>query len=86
MWVDGMSQREHLVELVELLPESEVAAAERYLEFLCADPVARALALAPEDDEPESEFERRAVAVARGELGRGERGASLGQLKADLGL
>jgi hypothetical protein len=86
MSVDNMSDREHLAELVERLPEAEVPAAERYLEFLCADPVARALALAPEDDEPESEFERQAVAAARGELERGERGASMGQLKADLGL
>lgn len=76
-----MSSREHLLELVGRLPDSEVEAAERYLEFLCADPVSRALALAPEDDEPESEFERQAVAVAREELDRGERGASLERLK-----
>ena len=81
-----MASRDHLVELSERLPERELPAAERFLEFLCADPVSRTLALAPDDDEPESAFERQAVALARGEFERGERGTPIGQLKEELDL
>ena len=84
--VRTMSSRDHLVELIERLPERELPAAERFLEFLCADPVSRALALAPDDDEPESAVERQAVALARGEFERGERGTPIGQLKEELDL
>ncbi len=81
-----MPTRERLTELVDRLPDGELAAAERYLEFLCADPVTRALAAAPEDDEPETEFERAAVQEARDSFANGESGASVASLRSDLGL
>jgi hypothetical protein len=70
-----MASKEALHRLVDELPESEVLAAERYLEYLSVarqDSFLRALVQAPLDDEPETEDERAAVAEARGALERGE--------------
>jgi hypothetical protein len=66
--------RDTLHRLVDELPESELAVAERFLNYLraTADPVLRALLEAPLDDEPETDEERRAVHEAREELARGE--------------
>jgi predicted transcriptional regulator len=50
-----MTDKERLHSLVEELPEPEVHAALRFLEYLrreTSDPVARALQEAPYDDEP----------------------------------
>lgn len=50
-----MTEKERLHSLVEELPEPEVHAALRFVEYLrreASDPVARALRLAPDDDEP----------------------------------
>ena len=70
-----MATKEDLHRLVDKLPESEVPAAERYLEYLSVarqDPFLRALLNAPLDDEPETEDERAAMAEARAALERGE--------------
>lgn len=69
-----MPMRDTLHRLVDELPESELAVAERFLNYLraTADPVLRALLEAPLDDEPETDEERRAVHEAREELARGE--------------
>jgi hypothetical protein len=69
-----MSARDSLHRLIDKLPESELAAAERFLHYLRAttDPMLRALLEAPPDDEPETEEERRLVHEAREELARGE--------------
>ena len=69
-----MTTRETLHKLVDLLPESEWEAARRALEerFSKHDPVLRAFLNAPEDDEPESEEERAAVAEAYKELKSGK--------------
>jgi hypothetical protein len=66
--------RDTLHRLVDEIPESELAVAERFLNYLraTADPVLRALLEAPLDDEPETDEERRAVHEAREELARGE--------------
>ena len=58
-----MTTRERLHELVERLPEEDVEAALRLLAGVGqeGDPVLRALANAPIDDEPESAEERAAV-------------------------
>jgi len=86
----GMSsaQKKQLHELVEALPDAEVSAAQRYLEFLRqqgADPVRRALDAAAADDEPETEDEAAAVAEARAAVGRGET-ISHAEMKRRLGL
>jgi hypothetical protein len=68
--VTTRGRRHRLHELIDGLDDSELPAAQRFLEFLSAgvDPVLEALRRAPEDDEPETEDERTATAEARAEL------------------
>lgn len=83
-----MTRKERLHRLVEELPESELGAAERYLEYLrlaATDPVLHAFLTAPEDDEPESDEERAAVAEAVEDMKEG-RVLSLDEVKRELGL
>ena len=82
-----MPMRNTLHRLVDELPESELAAAECFLNYLrvTADPVLRALLEAPLDDEPETEEERRAVHAAREDLARGEV-RTLEEVRRELGL
>ncbi len=56
--------KEHAHELIERLPPSQLAAVVGLLEAML-DPVSRAIAQAPVDDEPETEEERQAVAEAK---------------------
>jgi hypothetical protein len=70
-----MTVKEELHRLVEELPECELHAAKRFLEYLGAvalDPVLRAFLKAPEDDEPVTEEEEAAIAEAKAEIDRGE--------------
>ena len=68
-----MSTKEILHRLVDQLSASESVEAERLLKALqIQDPVLRAIALAPVDDEPETDEERAAVQEALDELARGE--------------
>jgi hypothetical protein len=55
--------RQHVHELIDRLPAPQLSAVAKLLETML-DPVARALANAPIDDEPVTEEERRAVAEA----------------------
>jgi len=68
-----MATREDLHKLIEDLPEDEIQAATRYLQYLRDryDPVLAALLDAPEDDEPETADERQAVAEAQEDLAAG---------------
>ncbi len=63
-----MSAREELHRLEDALPEAELHAAARFLEFLKAgaadDPVLRAFLEAPVDDEPTTPEEEQDVAEA----------------------
>lgn len=71
-----MSVRDEVHELVDALPEGELAAARRYLEVLRTSPsdsLARYLAAAPEDDEPSTPEQDRAARIAREAFRRGER-------------
>ncbi len=69
-----MATKEELRRLVDELPEGEVYAALRYLEYLRdkGDPVFYSLEAAPLDDETETPAEKRAVQDARRALTRGE--------------
>jgi hypothetical protein len=70
-----MITRDDLHKLVDRLPESELESARRVLEYLdkrASDPLLRALAEAPEDDEEETPEEAAAVEEARQEVARGE--------------
>lgn len=58
-----MSEKQEVHSLVDRLAPSQLAAVHVLLEAML-DPVSRAIANAPTDDEPETEGERRAVAEA----------------------
>lgn len=81
-----MSSRAHLHQLVDELPEGEVGAAERFLEYLSVvrDPFLRTLAAAPLDDESDDDVEADAdegrVAMKRGETVADE------ELRQQLGI
>lgn len=69
-----MTVKERLHALIDDLPESELAAAERYLTYLrllAQEPVLRALLTAPVDDEPLTEDDRAALREARDEVAAG---------------
>ncbi len=59
--------RHRLRRIIDELPDQELAAAHRYLEYLrlMSDPLVRALVGAAEDDEPETPEEAEAVREAR---------------------
>ena len=73
--------------LIDQLPESELQAARRFLEYLrdTCDPVLQAFLNAPEDDEPETEEKRTVVAEAYEALTRGDV-VSDQELERELGL
>jgi hypothetical protein len=78
--------KEGLHQLIDALPESELDKAARLLAALeTTDPVLRALLLAPEDDEPETDEERAAVDEAREAARRGEV-FTLEEVERELGL
>src|SRR5438045_3239695 len=64
--------KERLHELVDCLPEAEFATAARVLGALSRPAGPFHLDLPPEDGEPETEEERRAVAEAKAALSRGD--------------
>src|SRR5579871_3174387 len=82
-----VSEKQHAHELIERLPASEIATVVRFLEFMLLDPVARAVATAPLDDEPLTEQDR-----ARFEAGqawfaqRGGSGIPMEDVLAEFGL
>ena len=81
-----MSEREHAHELIDRLPETQLSALVGLLETI-VDPVAAALRNAPDDDEPETEDEKRAVAEARDWLvKRGGKGIPHDEAMRRLGL
>ncbi len=78
--------KKHLYDLVDSLPESELKAAGRYLEFLRAQsaPVHQALDAAPYDDEEQS-WDEEEASLGRADASAG-RVLSTEALKAELGL
>lgn len=81
-----MSERDHAHELIDLLPETQLSALVGLLETI-VDPVATALRNAPDDDEPDTEDEKRAVSEACDWLaGRGGKGIPHDEAMRRLGL
>ena len=78
--------KEHAYELIDRLPPTQLSAVVGLLEAML-DPVSRAIANAPVDDEPESEQERQAVAESKAwfEQHAGQ-GISHEEVLADFGL
>ena len=87
----AIESRETLHRLVNRLPDGELRAAQRYLEFLVADrsdddPLLRALDAAPEDDEELSAEEEARMSAAYDRFARGEgRYLSNGEMARRLG-
>jgi len=78
--------KEHAHELIDRLAPRQVTAVVGLLEAML-DPVSRAIANAPLDDEPESEQERQAVAESKTWFERnGGQGISHEEVLADFGL
>ena len=79
--------KERLYRLVERIPDGEIPAAERYLEYLAerGDPFIRKLMNAPFDDEPVTEEEEAGVREAWEDYKAG-RVHSLEEIKQELGL
>lgn len=64
--------RETLHDLVHRIPEKELPAAGRFLEYLSVNTACRAAWSAPQDDEPVSEADATAIARATGEVRAGK--------------
>ena len=57
--MNAVSEKYRAHDLIERLPDSQIATAIRFLEFMLLDPVAHAAATAPPDDEPVTDQDRR---------------------------
>jgi hypothetical protein len=57
--METIPEKQDAHQLIEQLPDSQIATAVRFLEFMLLDPVARAVSTAPPDDEPVTEQDRR---------------------------
>lgn len=64
--------REALHNLVDRIPEEELRAAQRFLEYLAVGPAHRAALAATPDDEPVTEGDEAAIERAREEVRRGK--------------
>ena len=65
-------RRRTLHELVDRIPEEELSAAQRFLEYLAVSPAYRAALSAPADDEPVTEDDAAAIARALEEIRTGK--------------
>jgi hypothetical protein len=78
--------RQHAHQLIDRMPDTQVAGLVQFLESI-VDPVTAALRNAPLDDEPETEQEREAVLEAREWLqANGGKGIPHGEAMRLLGL
>ncbi len=65
-------ERRAIHDLVDRIPEPELAAVQRVLEYFAANPAYRAAWSAPPDDEPVTDGDAAAVARARDEIRTGK--------------
>jgi hypothetical protein len=63
--------RDTLHQLVDRIPEGEVSAAQRFLEYLASSPAYRVALSAPPDDEPVTEGDVAAINRARNDIQAG---------------
>jgi hypothetical protein len=64
--------RDTLHDLVDRIPEEELPAARRFLEYLAVSPAYRAALSAPPDDEPVTDADDAAITRARDEIRAGQ--------------
>ncbi len=79
------TERTRLHELVDVLPESKIEAANRCLEALADEAFLEALRNAPEDDEPLTEEDLKAIEEAEEDIRLG-RVTPWEEVKKELGL
>ncbi len=79
--------KREIISLIDNLPESELHAVKRYVQYVrdLQDPFLNALADAPWDDEPLTDEDRAAVAEAREDIAAG-RTISAEDLRKELGI
>src|ERR1017187_7608778 len=81
------TEKHHAHELIERLPDSQLATAIRFLEFMLLDPVARAAATASPDDEPVTEQDRDRFHAGQAWFAQhGGRGIPMEEVLAEFGL
>ncbi|HAO20203.1 MAG: hypothetical protein BWK80_08445 [Desulfobacteraceae bacterium IS3] len=83
-----MLAKTHLYSLIDMLPESEIYSAKRYLEFLISkvsDPLLQTLFTAPYDDEPVEKEELQAFREAEKDISEGKT-QSLESVMREFGL
>ena len=86
MAVDILEDRQHVHQLIEQLGPEQIVAIARLLEVM-VDPVARALAAAPSDDEPVTEQDRRRFHEGQAWFAnRGGKGLSMDDVLAATGI
>ena len=78
-------EKQHAHELVERLDAAQLPTAVRFMEFMLLDPVSRALATAPVDDEPLTEEERAAIDRSQAWF-KENKGIPFEDVLADFGL
>ncbi|HYL73237.1 MAG TPA: hypothetical protein VEU96_03480 [Bryobacteraceae bacterium] len=64
--------RDTLHDLIDRIPEEELPAAKRFLEYLVVSPAYRTALLAPQDDEPVTRADASAIERARDEVRSGK--------------
>jgi len=79
------ADKQHAHDLVDRVPDDQMTAAVRFLEFLLVDPVDRTLATAPVEDEEVSAEEEQAVARSK-EWFKHNEGIPFEQVVTDLGF
>jgi len=85
--MNAAPDKQHAHELIERLPESQIATAVRFLEFMLLHPVARAVATAPPDEEPVTEQDRRRLHEGQAWFRqRGGRGIPMEDVLAEFDL
>jgi hypothetical protein len=77
--------RDALHELIDRIPEAEIGAAQRYLEYLSISPAYRAALGAPQDEEPVTEGDAQAISRARNDIEAG-RVVSHDEILREFGL
>lgn len=78
--------KQHAHELIERLPASQISTAVRFLEFMLLDPVARAVATAPPDDEPATGEDRRRFLEGQAWFRQRGKGVPMADVLAEFNL
>jgi hypothetical protein len=85
--MEAVSDKQHAHELIERVPASQITTVVRFLELILMDPVARAMATAPPDDEPVTDEDRRRFHDGQDWFQRhGGKGVPMEEVLSEFGL